>query len=199
MLPAGIRPISAGRKELECRLRTQRRGPCGPWTTVSGANRRTPGPAAWTRRSYSSPSTALPARPMDQIAKRAGASTKTLYSRFDNKSEILEAVVRAQRAAHGGRSSARLCAAAGRIRSARFSDQVRDADRHGQSGARDRGHRARELRRSAPLSGFRRDVPRGHRAAASTPSAGRCGSGARPASSISTKIRTTSASSPSGC
>jgi AcrR family transcriptional regulator len=31
---------------------------------------------------------------MDQIAKRAGASTKTLYSRFDNKSEILEAVIR---------------------------------------------------------------------------------------------------------
>lgn len=31
---------------------------------------------------------------MDQIAKRAGASTKTLYSRFANKSEILEAVVR---------------------------------------------------------------------------------------------------------
>jgi AcrR family transcriptional regulator len=31
---------------------------------------------------------------MDQIAKRAGASTKTLYSRFDNKSGILEAVVR---------------------------------------------------------------------------------------------------------
>lgn len=31
---------------------------------------------------------------MDQIAKRAGASTKTLYSRFENKSEILEAVVR---------------------------------------------------------------------------------------------------------
>lgn len=30
---------------------------------------------------------------MDQIAKRAGASTKTLYSRFDNKSEILEAVI----------------------------------------------------------------------------------------------------------
>lgn len=31
---------------------------------------------------------------MDQIAKRAGASTKTLYSRFDNKSQILEEVVR---------------------------------------------------------------------------------------------------------
>jgi AcrR family transcriptional regulator len=31
---------------------------------------------------------------MDQIAKRAGASTKTLYSRYDNKSEILEEVVR---------------------------------------------------------------------------------------------------------
>lgn len=31
---------------------------------------------------------------MDQIAKRAGASTKTLYSRYDNKSEILEAVIR---------------------------------------------------------------------------------------------------------
>ena len=31
---------------------------------------------------------------MDHIAKRAGASTKTLYSRFDNKSEILEAVIR---------------------------------------------------------------------------------------------------------
>lgn len=31
---------------------------------------------------------------MDGIAKRAGASTKTLYSRFANKSEILEAVVR---------------------------------------------------------------------------------------------------------
>jgi len=31
---------------------------------------------------------------MDQIAKRAGASTKTLYSRFANKAEILEAVVR---------------------------------------------------------------------------------------------------------
>jgi AcrR family transcriptional regulator len=31
---------------------------------------------------------------MDQIAKRAGASTKTLYSRFDSKSEILEAVIR---------------------------------------------------------------------------------------------------------
>lgn len=30
---------------------------------------------------------------MDEIAKRAGASTKTLYSRFGNKSEILEAVV----------------------------------------------------------------------------------------------------------
>lgn len=30
---------------------------------------------------------------MEQIAKRAGASTKTLYSRFANKSEILEAVV----------------------------------------------------------------------------------------------------------
>lgn len=30
---------------------------------------------------------------MDQIAKRAGASTKTLYSRFTNKSEILEAVI----------------------------------------------------------------------------------------------------------
>lgn len=31
---------------------------------------------------------------MDQIAKRAGASTKTLYSRFSSKSEILESVVR---------------------------------------------------------------------------------------------------------
>jgi TetR/AcrR family transcriptional regulator, mexJK operon transcriptional repressor len=31
---------------------------------------------------------------MDAIAKQAGASTKTLYSRFSNKSEILEAVVR---------------------------------------------------------------------------------------------------------
>lgn len=31
---------------------------------------------------------------MDQIAQRAGASTKTIYSRFANKSEILEAVVR---------------------------------------------------------------------------------------------------------
>lgn len=31
---------------------------------------------------------------MDQIAKRAGASTKTLYSRFDSKSEILEEVIR---------------------------------------------------------------------------------------------------------
>jgi AcrR family transcriptional regulator len=31
---------------------------------------------------------------MDQIAKRAGASTKTLYSRFDSKSDILEAVIR---------------------------------------------------------------------------------------------------------
>ncbi len=31
---------------------------------------------------------------MDHIAKRAGASTKTLYSRFDNKSEILEAVIK---------------------------------------------------------------------------------------------------------
>jgi len=31
---------------------------------------------------------------MDQIAKGAGASTKTLYSRFANKSEILEAAVR---------------------------------------------------------------------------------------------------------
>ena len=30
---------------------------------------------------------------MDQIAKRAGASTKTLYSRYGNKAEILEAVV----------------------------------------------------------------------------------------------------------
>jgi AcrR family transcriptional regulator len=30
---------------------------------------------------------------MDQIAKRAGASTKTLYSRFNNKFEILEAVI----------------------------------------------------------------------------------------------------------
>lgn len=30
---------------------------------------------------------------MDQIAKNAGASTKTLYSRFNNKSEILEAVI----------------------------------------------------------------------------------------------------------
>jgi AcrR family transcriptional regulator len=30
---------------------------------------------------------------MDQIAKRAGASTKTLYSRFNNKTEILEAVI----------------------------------------------------------------------------------------------------------
>jgi AcrR family transcriptional regulator len=30
---------------------------------------------------------------MDQIAKRAGASTKTLYSRFTNKAEILEAVI----------------------------------------------------------------------------------------------------------
>lgn len=30
---------------------------------------------------------------MDQIAKRAGASTKTLYSRFDNKAEVLEAVI----------------------------------------------------------------------------------------------------------
>ena len=30
---------------------------------------------------------------MDAIAKRAGASTKTLYSRFTNKSEILEAVI----------------------------------------------------------------------------------------------------------
>jgi AcrR family transcriptional regulator len=31
---------------------------------------------------------------MDQIAKRAGASTKTLYGRYDNTSEILEDVVR---------------------------------------------------------------------------------------------------------
>jgi AcrR family transcriptional regulator len=31
---------------------------------------------------------------MDAIAKKAGASTKTLYSRFSSKSEILEAVVR---------------------------------------------------------------------------------------------------------
>ena len=31
---------------------------------------------------------------MDQIAKRAGASTKTLYSRFANKGDMLEAVVR---------------------------------------------------------------------------------------------------------
>lgn len=31
---------------------------------------------------------------MDAIAKKAGASTKTLYNRFSNKSEILEAVVR---------------------------------------------------------------------------------------------------------
>lgn len=31
---------------------------------------------------------------MDEIAKRAGASTKTLYSRFSNKGELLEAVVR---------------------------------------------------------------------------------------------------------
>jgi TetR/AcrR family transcriptional regulator, mexJK operon transcriptional repressor len=30
---------------------------------------------------------------MDQIAKTAGASTKTLYSRFNNKIEILEAVI----------------------------------------------------------------------------------------------------------
>ncbi|WP_395647704.1 TetR/AcrR family transcriptional regulator [Terricaulis sp.] len=30
---------------------------------------------------------------MDQIAKRAGASTKTLYSRYSNKAEILEAVI----------------------------------------------------------------------------------------------------------
>src|SRR5215469_800485 len=30
---------------------------------------------------------------MDDIAKRAGASTKTLYSRFANKTELLEAVV----------------------------------------------------------------------------------------------------------
>lgn len=30
---------------------------------------------------------------MDQIAKRAGASTKTLYSRYTNKAEILEAVI----------------------------------------------------------------------------------------------------------
>lgn len=30
---------------------------------------------------------------MDDIAKRAGASTKTLYSRFSNKMEILQAVV----------------------------------------------------------------------------------------------------------
>jgi TetR/AcrR family transcriptional repressor of mexJK operon len=30
---------------------------------------------------------------MDDIARRAGASTKTLYSRFSNKTEILEAVV----------------------------------------------------------------------------------------------------------
>src|SRR5215468_478285 len=30
---------------------------------------------------------------MDDIAKRAGASTKTLYSRFANKMEILQAVV----------------------------------------------------------------------------------------------------------
>ena len=30
---------------------------------------------------------------MDQIAKNAGASTKTLYSRFNNKAEILEAVI----------------------------------------------------------------------------------------------------------
>ena len=31
---------------------------------------------------------------MDQIAQRAGASTKTLYSRFASKAELLEAVVR---------------------------------------------------------------------------------------------------------
>jgi AcrR family transcriptional regulator len=31
---------------------------------------------------------------MDQIAKRAGASTKTLYSRYENKADILAAVVR---------------------------------------------------------------------------------------------------------
>lgn len=31
---------------------------------------------------------------MDEIARRAGASTKTLYSRYANKSEILQAVVR---------------------------------------------------------------------------------------------------------
>lgn len=31
---------------------------------------------------------------MDQIARRAGASTKTLYSRFANKGEMLEGVVR---------------------------------------------------------------------------------------------------------
>lgn len=31
---------------------------------------------------------------MDNIAKRAGASTKTLYSRYANKAELLEAVVR---------------------------------------------------------------------------------------------------------
>jgi len=31
---------------------------------------------------------------MDQIAKEAGASTKTIYARFSNKSEILKAVVR---------------------------------------------------------------------------------------------------------
>jgi TetR/AcrR family transcriptional repressor of mexJK operon len=30
---------------------------------------------------------------MDQIAKNAGASTKTLYSRFNNKAEVLEAVI----------------------------------------------------------------------------------------------------------
>jgi len=30
---------------------------------------------------------------MDHIAKKAGASTKTLYSRFNNKAEILEAVI----------------------------------------------------------------------------------------------------------
>jgi AcrR family transcriptional regulator len=41
----------------------------------------------FTKRGYGDTS-------MEQIAKDAGASTKTLYSRFANKGEILEAVVR---------------------------------------------------------------------------------------------------------